>query len=142
LEWDGGEKFYNYEEWLEYLIAHFFNRWGYTLSGCVRWSGEDTDDVGTLAVEDNVVTALHGEILRIEDLGPAEQDEDVSPYSNLSVVEQIETLDRLMKEQKSLVDQRNEMDEQIDDMQEDINELMDNLESVYDRLRVFFGRSE
>ena len=24
LEWDGGEKFYNYVEWLKFLITHFF----------------------------------------------------------------------------------------------------------------------
>jgi hypothetical protein len=32
LEWDGGEKFYNYTEWLDYLIEHFFEPWGYTLN--------------------------------------------------------------------------------------------------------------
>jgi hypothetical protein len=56
IEWDRGEKFYDYAEWLEYLIDHFLRPWGYTLNGRVRWRGEDFDDIGTLVVEDNVVS--------------------------------------------------------------------------------------
>jgi hypothetical protein len=55
LEWDGGEKFYSYVEWLEYLIEHFFAPWGYTLHGAVEWRGEDWDDTGFIEVEDNKV---------------------------------------------------------------------------------------
>ena len=63
IRWDGGEKFYNYVEWLEYYIQNFFIPWGITLNGTVRWRGEDFDDVGTIEVEDNVVTVsneFHG----------------------------------------------------------------------------------
>jgi hypothetical protein len=56
VQWDGGEKFYNYVEWLEYVIEHFLTRWGYVLNGEVRWQGEDPDDVGVLVVEDNTVS--------------------------------------------------------------------------------------
>jgi len=31
IAWDGGEKFYDYVEWLEYLIKHFLHRWGYVV---------------------------------------------------------------------------------------------------------------
>jgi hypothetical protein len=57
IEWDGGEKFYNYEEWLEYLIQHFLEPWGYVLNGTVKWSGEDAEDIGSITVTDNVVRA-------------------------------------------------------------------------------------
>lgn len=60
LEWDGGEKFYSYCEWLDYLICEFFHPLGYVLNGYVEWQGEDYDDFGTLTVTDNVWTAESG----------------------------------------------------------------------------------
>jgi len=56
VEWDGGEKFYNYIEWLEYIIKHFLAPWGYILNGEVEWLGEDHDDRGKIIVKNNVVT--------------------------------------------------------------------------------------
>ena len=55
IEWDGGEKFYHYVEWLQYLVSNFIGPWGYKLNGVVRWEGEDPDDVGTIVVDNNVV---------------------------------------------------------------------------------------
>lgn len=55
LEWDGGEKFYDYVEWLEYIINWLKPR-GYVLNGSVDWQGEDSDDRGTITVVDNVVS--------------------------------------------------------------------------------------
>jgi len=57
IEWDGGEKFYDYTEWLEYIIENFLDPWGYVVNGSVRWEGEKTGDVGVLSVEDNEVNA-------------------------------------------------------------------------------------
>lgn len=48
LEWDQGEKFYFYIEWLVYMVNSFFNPWGYTLEGEVWWQGEEPDDFGKL----------------------------------------------------------------------------------------------
>lgn len=61
LEWDGGEKFYNYVEWLEYLIKHFFAPLGYVLNGDITWEGEDSSDIGTIHVVDNVINVEYGE---------------------------------------------------------------------------------
>jgi hypothetical protein len=59
LVWDGAEKFYDYIEWLEYLIKHFLAPWGYVLNGRVDWQGEETADRGSIIVEQNrVETAL------------------------------------------------------------------------------------
>lgn len=55
LTWDGGEKFYNYVEWLQYLIKNFFAPWGYKLNGFVHWRGEEMYDIGTIEIKDNVI---------------------------------------------------------------------------------------
>lgn len=60
LVWDGGEKFYNYVEWLEYLIKHFFEPLGYSLDGTVYYEGEDPDDFGKIVVRDNYVKVVYG----------------------------------------------------------------------------------
>ncbi len=60
LQWNGGEKFYNYVEWLEYLINNFFVKWGIELNGEVYWYGEDKDDLGKIEVENNKVTTKFG----------------------------------------------------------------------------------
>ena len=53
IEWDESEKFYNYEEWIVYLIEHFLKPWGYVLNGSVKWQGEDFDDRGIMTIKDN-----------------------------------------------------------------------------------------
>ena len=56
LEWDGGEKFYNYIEWLEYLIEKVLIPNGYKLNGEVKYYGEETNDKGTITIIDNDIT--------------------------------------------------------------------------------------
>lgn len=63
LEWNGAEKFYDYVEWLEYMVDHFFKGWGITLNGEIFWNGEDRKDFGKIVVVDNVITVLEGEII-------------------------------------------------------------------------------
>ncbi len=55
IMWDGNEKFYNYIEWLTYIIHRILDPRGYLLSGEVWWSGEETTDNGKIIVEDNYV---------------------------------------------------------------------------------------
>jgi hypothetical protein len=55
IVWDGGEKFYEYVDWIKYLVENFFKPWGYVLNGEVSWSGEDIDDRGLIVIQDNVV---------------------------------------------------------------------------------------
>jgi len=62
LEWDGGEKFYYYTEWLQYMIKHFFQPWGILLNGKIEWEGEESDDVGVIIVEDNKVIVKESKI--------------------------------------------------------------------------------
>lgn len=56
IAWDGGEKFYNYVEWLQYIIDRFLVPWGYVMNGEVDYRGEDWDDIGTIKVKDNKIT--------------------------------------------------------------------------------------
>lgn len=54
IEWDGGEKFYNYVEWLKYIIEKILKPKGYVLNGKVEWEGEDGDN-GVILVVDNKI---------------------------------------------------------------------------------------
>lgn len=70
IEWDGNEKFYDYIEWLIYLIDSFFRPKGYILSGTVAYQGEEVDDCGNIIVKDNEVSkiAFEAQNLDIKDL--------------------------------------------------------------------------
>ena len=65
IEWDDGEKFYDYTEWIEYLIEHFLKPWGYIVNGDVSWDGEESADLGVISVKDNVVRCKHA-VIRYE----------------------------------------------------------------------------
>lgn len=56
IVWDEGEKFYNYIEWIRYLIQHFLKPWNYVLNGEVIWKGESHSDRGIINIDDNVIT--------------------------------------------------------------------------------------
>jgi len=62
IEWDGGEKFYDYVPWINYLISHFLEPWGYILNGSVSWFGEERDDMGRIVIVDNEVTIQRGRV--------------------------------------------------------------------------------
>lgn len=59
IVWDGGEKFYNYVEWLQYIIEKILTPRGYKLTGTVKFQGEDAEDFGKITVRaSKVVVAL------------------------------------------------------------------------------------
>lgn len=60
LKWDGGEKFYDYVEWLEYIIERFLKPWGRAINGEVEYQGEDEDDFGVIVVRNNIVGVYEG----------------------------------------------------------------------------------
>jgi hypothetical protein len=49
LVWDGGEKFYNYEEWLQFIYDTYLKPDGVELLGEIKFQGEEFGDCGTLA---------------------------------------------------------------------------------------------
>lgn len=56
LAWNGAEKFYNYVEWLNYVVDRYLKPNGHQLNGEVTWHGEDHLDVGKIRVVANKVT--------------------------------------------------------------------------------------
>lgn len=49
IEWDGGEKFYLYDEWINWIARNILAPG--TLSGRVEYQGEDLEDRGALVVQ-------------------------------------------------------------------------------------------
>ena len=59
LQWDEGEKFYNYTEWLKYLIEKIFKPNNVKISGTVEFRGEDWTDIGTITIKDYEVIHMY-----------------------------------------------------------------------------------
>lgn len=55
LKWDGGEKFYEYEEWLRFLILNVFEPNGVLLNGAVITYGEGYADSEYIVVKNNEI---------------------------------------------------------------------------------------
>jgi hypothetical protein len=62
IEWDGGEKFYDYIEWIKYIIERVLKPRKYKLNGVVEWQGEERDDIGLITIKNNKVTIKNGRI--------------------------------------------------------------------------------
>jgi len=62
LAWNGAEKFYNYTEWLQYLINIYFKPNNISVNGDVKYFGEDHYDCGMISVKDNVISLKKGEL--------------------------------------------------------------------------------
>ncbi len=56
IEWNGGEKFYDYVEWIKYVNERFLKPWGIGLRGCVAWRGEDFHDAGEILANDGEIS--------------------------------------------------------------------------------------
>jgi hypothetical protein len=52
VKWDGEEKFYQWEEWLNWLIRNFFLPNDIKLTGKVSFQGDDIEDAGFIEVFD------------------------------------------------------------------------------------------
>lgn len=59
IEWDGGEKFYDYIQWLQYIVDNFLKPNGYKLNGEVKWFGEDREDTGIIIVKNNKISVKY-----------------------------------------------------------------------------------
>jgi hypothetical protein len=69
LEWNGGEKFYDYVHWLRWLIKHYFKPRDIVLNGELRWQGEEIGDVGIINVADSKVTTKELKLEKTADNG-------------------------------------------------------------------------
>ena len=91
LEWDRGEKFYEADQWMAYLIAHFLKpgaeasktdepqfaefTFDHVLDGEIEAQGEEPVDMWLLRVRSNQVTVLQGRVV----YGEEESDESAMP---------------------------------------------------------------
>jgi hypothetical protein len=78
IRWDGGEKFYDSPQWMEYLITNFLQEgaaasrsgdpqfadftFNHVLNGVINAEGEEQGDVWKLIVTNNDVTTKHAKI--------------------------------------------------------------------------------
>lgn len=60
IVWDGGEKFYDYDLWMQWLLFWLSSK-GIQASGELRWRGESSDDIGLIHVLDGVMTVTQGD---------------------------------------------------------------------------------
>jgi hypothetical protein len=63
IRYSGGEKFYAYVEWLEFLIRHWLKPWGIELRGSVRYYGEDAEDRGVIYAKGYQVKQVRDQII-------------------------------------------------------------------------------
>ena len=64
--WDGNEKFYDYVEWIKYLVKNWFTPHEYKLNGRVSWFGEDREDMGRIDIMDNEIVILRATGIQYE----------------------------------------------------------------------------
>lgn len=78
LQWDGGEKFYRADKWLEYVLEHFivgepiakqrypeiggFLTGGHTANGVIDAQGEEPDDMWRMVVTNGKVKVQQGTV--------------------------------------------------------------------------------
>ena len=68
IKWDNGDKFYNYVDWIEYIINKILKPRGYALNGKVRWKGEEEEDIGRIYVTNNKIKVVGGEFDDLSEL--------------------------------------------------------------------------
>lgn len=68
LTWDGAERFYNYIEWLEWIIKRILRPSKIELNGAVEYQGEYIGDCGAIIVKANQVRLARVSVLEALEL--------------------------------------------------------------------------
>lgn len=58
IKWNGGEKFYNYVDWIKYIIERILKPNNYKLNGIVKWQGDETFDRGEIQINNNKIKII------------------------------------------------------------------------------------
>tara|TARA_R100001463_G_scaffold15141_7_gene39623 strand:- start:12571 stop:13122 length:552 start_codon:yes stop_codon:yes gene_type:complete len=61
LAWNGGQKFYQYVNWLKFIVSDFLQPKGIYLKGKIRFSGEDVEDAGVITAHLQTIRVRNGE---------------------------------------------------------------------------------
>ena len=57
IEWDGGEKFYEYIQWLQFVFEKC-DELNLSANGKISWQGDNYQDQGEIIVEKNLITNM------------------------------------------------------------------------------------
>lgn len=68
LTWDGAEKFYDYIEWLEWIIKRILKPAKIEINGAVEYQGEFVGDCGAIIVKANQVRLARVSVLEALEL--------------------------------------------------------------------------
>ena len=104
IEFDGGEKFYNYCEWMTHIVNKFLIPWGVVGNGVIRWVGEDSDDCGALIVDNNYVTWNGMDLSKVDENNPTIKKEMVPIHVMVEVCAYIDA-DIIKHAQKNEINQ-------------------------------------
>lgn len=93
IEWDGGEKFYESAEWMEYIIENFIGS-EYSCNGEITAQGEDNDDHWRLVVNDNFVEVeesffVSGKTITLGELIELFHDQGLIEYDSMGLAVEI-----------------------------------------------------
>lgn len=55
--WSEEDYFYEYIQWLQYLLDNFLKPWGYIVNGQCEWQGQNSEDQGIIYIKDNTLEA-------------------------------------------------------------------------------------
>ena len=58
IKWDQNEKFYNYVDWIKYIIDKILKPNNFSLTGVVKWVGQDIFDKGEIRIKNNTVKLI------------------------------------------------------------------------------------
>lgn len=103
IEWDGGEKFYKYLEWINYINDEILIPRGYILSGSVSYQGEDDEDFGAICFDESICKTINNSQIK-------------------KLVEEINRKDKIMQFQ---IDEIKALEEEIDRKEKVIQKIRD-----------------
>lgn len=94
IEWNGGVKFYNDIEWIEYIISKVLAPRGYVLNGTVHYQDRESSDYGNIVIFDNIV---NGKRLIVDYsinklLGEVKKEKNPPEFISMPVVKKIKGL--------------------------------------------------
>ena len=58
IRWDQSDYFYNYVEWIKYIIEKILKPRNYNLDGKIKWKGDDPCDKGEIQIKSNKLRVI------------------------------------------------------------------------------------
>jgi hypothetical protein len=144
IEWDGGEKFYNYVQWIEYLISKVLAPRGYVLNGTVEFEGEDRHDYGEIEIVENNVNGkrlitdysinkllgLPKQTVSIKPLADVVSKVAAKKFNSSTLTQNQQVVVQVLEKQKKEKDmKKTELIEEIDRLKTELQKKVEDLKS-------------